>query len=199
MILFIIIAYLLGSIPFALVIGKVFYQTDVRNYGSKNLGGSNAGRVLGKKAGFCVMVLDVAKVIIAMWLASMGSADENTVILAGLAAGVGHCFPAWAKLKGGKAVAALYGFFLGMIWFGGCSYWLFFLPLIIFLTVLYIGKVISLASMISAVGSTVYLCIVSDSLLLIVVSCLYTILVVWRHRSNITRLMQGKENKITWM
>lgn len=195
----VIIAYLIGSITFALVIGKVFFKTDVRNYGSKNLGGSNAGRVLGKKAGFCVMVLDVLKVIIAMWIASFFKNADVTIILAGLAAGIGHCFPIWANWKGGKAVAALYGFFIGMIWFGNCSCWLFFLPLIIFLVVLYIGKMISLASMISAACSTIYLCLVSDSTLLIIVSCLYTILVIWRHRSNIGRIRQGKENKITWM
>lgn len=195
----IIIAYLIGAVNFALVIGKVFFKTDVRNYGSKNLGGSNAGRVLGKKAGFCVMVLDVAKVIIAMGIGFALSGQKDAIILAGLAAGLGHCYPVWAGFKGGKAVAALYGFFLGMIWFGGCSYLLFFLPLCVFLVVLYMGKMISLSSMISAACSTVYIGITADSALFIAVSFLYTALVIWRHRSNVERIRQGKENKITWM
>ena len=195
----IIIGYLLGSITFALVIGKVFFKTDVRNYGSKNLGGSNAGRVLGRKVGFCVMVLDVLKVIIAMFIASFFQNSDVTIILAGFAAGLGHCYPLYAGFKGGKAVAALYGFFLGMIWFGSCSYWLFFMPLIVFLVVLYLWKMISLASIVSAVCSTIYIFCTADSGLLMAVSVVFTILVIYRHRSNIGRILNKTENKISWM
>ena len=123
----IVIGYLLGSIPFALVIGQVFYKTDIRNYGSKNLGGSNAGRVLGKKAGLAVMTMDVAKVIAAIFLTSLLAKDQTALIAAGLSAAAGHCFPVFANFKGGKAVATMYGFLLGMALIGGYSFWIFFL------------------------------------------------------------------------
>ena len=87
-VLCIILGYLLGSIPFALVIGKLFYKTDIRQYGSGNLGGTNAGRVLGKKAGISVIVLDVLKVVLAAGLASLVS--EPAAIWTSLACCIGH-------------------------------------------------------------------------------------------------------------
>ena len=98
-----LIGYLLGSIPFALVIGKVFYKKDIRNYGSKNLGGGNAGRVLGKKAGLAVMTMDILKVSFAIFLCSFMKNKDVTMVLAGLAAAIGHCFPLFARFKGGIA------------------------------------------------------------------------------------------------
>lgn len=109
------LGYLLGSIPFALVIGKVFFQTDIRTAGSKNPGGSNAGRVLGAKAGLAVMTLDVLKVITAIGLATLLPGGEAGMIAAGLCAALGHCF----------------------LLFAGYSPWIFLLPLIAFLAILY--------------------------------------------------------------
>ena len=144
-ILSIIAGYLLGSVPFALVIGKLFYKTDIRNYGSKNLGGGNAGRVLGKRAGLTVMTLDILKVTLAILIAFWFEHRDITMIIAGLAAAIGHCYPVFARLKGGKAVATMYGFLFGM-------------ALLIF-----------------------------------------TVLIIYRHKKNIIRLIRGEENKITWM
>ena len=98
------VGYLLGSIPFALIIGKVFFKTDIRNHGSGNLGGGNAGRVLGKGAGLSVMTLDILKVTLAIFIASLLHDSQEIMILAGLFAAVGHCFPVFARFKGGKAV-----------------------------------------------------------------------------------------------
>ena len=139
----IIIGYFLGSIPFALVIGKLFFQKDIRNYGSKNLGGGNAGRVLGKKAGLAVMTLDLLKVTLAIFLTSLFANDEIILILAGLSAAAGHCFPVFANFKGGKAVATMYGFLFGMALVGGYGLKIFFFPLIVFLIVLYLWKIIA--------------------------------------------------------
>ena len=163
----IMIGYFLGSIPFALVIGKLFYQTDIRNYGSKNLGGGNAGRVLGKKAG--------------------------------LSAAAGHCFPIFANFKGGKAVATMYGFLFGMALIGGYSFWIFFLPLIVFLAVLYLTKIVALGSIASAVANTVYIYFGVGSAQLFVASLVFTIVMIVRHRKNIDRIFKNEENKITWM
>ena len=90
-ILCLLLGYLLGSIPFALIIGKIFYHTDIRNHGSGNLGGTNAGRVLGKKAGIAVIVCDVLKVVLAVGIASFISPAAAT--WTGFMCCIGHCYP----------------------------------------------------------------------------------------------------------
>lgn len=195
----VLIGYLLGSIPFALVIGKVFYKTDIRNFGSKNLGGGNAGRVLGKKAGVAVMTLDILKVALAIGIASLLDYSEVTTIAAGLSAGIGHCFPLFAHFKGGKAVATMYGFLFGMAIVTEYSILIFVLPLIVFLIVLYIGKIISVASICSAVFITIYMWVMGDSAWMTGALLSFTVLIVVRHRKNLVRLVHGEENKISWM
>ena len=142
-ILSIIIGYVLGSIPFALVIGKLFYKTDIRNFGSKNLGGGNAGRVLGKRAGLAVMTLDILKVVFVIFITSFFEYADIAMVLAGLFAAIGHCFPMFAGFKGGKAVATMYGFLFGMALFDSYDIRIFIFPLIVFLMVLYLSKMIS--------------------------------------------------------
>ena len=195
----IMIGYFLGSIPFALVIGKLFYQTDIRNYGSKNLGGGNAGRVLGKKAGLAVMTLDILKVTLAIFITSFFENQDIVLIVAGLSAAAGHCFPIFANFKGGKAVATMYGFLFGMALIGGYSFWIFFLPLIVFLAVLYLTKIVALGSIASAVVNTVYIYFAAGSAQLFVASLIFTIVMIVRHRKNIDRILKNEENKITWM
>ena len=194
-----LIGYLLGSIPFALVIGKVFYKKDIRNYGSKNLGGSNAGRVLGKKAGLAVMTLDILKVTMAIFVTSLFAKNETALILAGLFAAFGHCFPLFANFKGGKAVATMYGFLFGMALIGGYSFWIFFVPLFTFLVILYIGKIVALASVGSAIVNTIYIYFALDSFEMFLASLIFTMILAIRHRKNFERMLKHEENKITWM
>ena len=194
-----VIGYLLGSIPFALVIGKVFYNTDVRNYGSKNLGGGNTGRVLGKKAGVAVMTMDILKVALAIFIASRFEHRDMTTIIAGLAAAGGHCYPLFAGFKGGKAVATMYGFLFGMALFGGYNLLIFLLPLVVYLIVLYIWKIVSLASICSAVFITAYIYFTSDSTPMFAALLIFTAIIIVRHRKNIVKIVKGEENKITWM
>ena len=195
----IVLGYLLGSIPFALVIGKVFYKTDIRQYGSKNLGGGNAGRVLGKKAGLSVMTLDILKVTLAIFVTSRFQYADVTMIIAGLAAATGHCFPLFARFKGGKAVATMYGFLFGMALFGGYGLWIFFLPLCTFLLVLYLTKIIALGSIASAVVNTIAIGIVTGMSLLFWASCVFTVVIIVRHKKNLIRIKNHEENKISWM
>lgn len=195
----VVIGYFLGSIPFALVIGKVFYKTDIRNHGSRNLGGGNAGRVLGKKAGVAVMTLDILKVTLAIFIMSYFRGGSVTMIVAGLAAACGHCFPIFAGFKGGKAVATMYGFLFGMGLFGPYDLWIFFLPLIVFLVVLYIWKIIAVASISSAVFITVYIWVTWDSWLMTLALLLFTVVIIVRHKKNIVRIINKEENKISWM
>lgn len=195
----IILGYFLGSVPFALVVGKVFYHKDIRNYGSKNLGGGNAGRVLGKEAGLVVMTLDILKVTLVVFLTTLFFNLEIVSIIGGLAAAVGHCYPIFAKFKGGKAVAVMYGFLFGMVLFWEYSLWIFLLPLISFLVVLYLWKIIALASISSAVINTVFIGIFIKSSHLFWASLLFTAVIIVRHRKNIERIFRKEENKITWM
>lgn len=195
----IIIGYLLGSIPNALIIGKAFYNIDVRNYGSKNLGGSNTGRVLGKKAGLIVMILDVLKVIIAFFLTSFFPYSEITTIWAGTLATIGHCYPIFANFKGGKAVSTMYGFLMGTMIFSLHDPWVFFIPLILFLITLYLTKIVSVSSILSSITSTIYIFITVNNIYINLASLLITILLIYRHSTNIERVIKGTENKITWM
>ncbi len=194
-----ILSYLIGSIPWALVIGKLFYQKDIREYGSGNLGASNAGRVLGKPAAIAVTVLDGSKALIAMCLASLISPE--TIPYAGLVACLGHCFPVFAQFKGGKAVATSYGYFLGLaIFINHAWFWQFLFPIIAFFVILYLCRMVSLSSM-SALGLEVLVSafIIDNPLSVTICLLLLWMFVVYRHRSNISRIRSGTESKIKWM
>lgn len=192
-----LLGYLIGSIPFALVIGKVFYKTDVRQHGSGNLGGSNAGRTLGAKAGAAVAVCDVLKATIAMGITALFAKDA--IIYAGFFATLGHCYPLFANFKGGKAVSTAMGFLLGIAIFITQQFLLgFILPLIIFFTLLYLTKIVSLSSMIAVSASALILWFTTTPLVAGTFTII-AIIVVSRHHSNIKRILDKTENKITWM
>ena len=191
-----VIGYVFGSIPFALVIGKVFYKTDVREHGSGNLGGSNAGRVLGKKAGLTVILLDAFKSVIAMAVVSL--IDPSVIMFAGFAAAVGHCYPMFANFKGGKAVATIAGYVLGLIFFGYVPFYNALIPLAVFLLVLKLTKYVSLSSIIM-LGLAAVMTLINSGM-----TEGLTLLVLWafstyRHRGNIVRIKEGTENKVKWI
>lgn len=194
-----IIGYLFGSIPFALVVGKVFYKTDIREHGSGNLGGTNAGRTLGAKAGVSVAVLDVLKGTIAMTLTFFFSHNLNAILAAGFFATIGHCYPLFANFKGGKAVSTAMGFLLGITIFLTKQPSQFLLPFITFFIILYITKTVSLSAMIAVTLATIYLFFTQGNIYITLAFALVNIIVVWRHRANIERIKNGNESKITWM
>lgn len=198
-ILYLLIGYLLGSIPFALVIGLVFYKTDVRKHGSGNLGGSNTGRVLGKKAGISVIVCDVLKVVLAV--AIVASMNKEASIWAGVMSALGHCYPIFANFKGGKAVATMFGFLLSISIFTFGNFLYFLVPFLCFFGLLYVSKIVSLSSMSAALVSAIQITIlqINQSIPVVIASWFLCILVVYRHRSNIAKIKNGTENKITWM
>lgn len=189
-----IIAYLLGSIPSALWIGKLFYNTDVRTKGSGNLGATNTFRVLGPKAGLVVTVLDILKGTAATLLPLVIATDIHPLIL-GVVAVIGHMFPVFARFKGGKAVATSGGILLGYQWP------LFLLAVAVLLIALKITKMVSLASIILAVVSVIYTIIYTlntgDYLFMVVIFTLATF-IIYRHRANIARIRAGTEPKIKW-
>lgn len=196
-ILLILLGYLYGSIPFALVIGKVFYNTDVRESGSGNSGGTNAGRVLGKKAGISVIVLDALKAVIIFYLSSYLSLKFNLnpdiKYLAGLACIFGHCYPIFAEFRGGKAVSTSLGYFL-------CIEPLYaVVAIVVFLLVLKISKYVSLSSISTAL---IVLCItpfLAVSITAKLCMLVAVILLVYRHKDNIKRIKNQTESKIQWM
>lgn len=196
-ILLILLGYLYGSIPFALVIGKVFYNTDVRESGSGNLGGTNAGRVLGKKAGISVIVLDALKAVIIFYLSSYLSLKFNLnpdiKYLAGLACIFGHCYPIFAEFRGGKAVSTSLGYFL-------CIEPIYaVVAIVVFLLVLKISKYVSLSSISTAL---IVLCItpfLAVSITAKLCMLVAVILLVYRHKDNIKRIKNQTESKIQWM
>ena len=199
LLLVIVLGYFIGSIPFALVIGKVFYHTDVRQYGSGNLGGGNTGRVLGKKAGLSTMAMDLLKVTFVLLIAKLLGGNDTTMALGALAAGIGHCFPIYAGFRGGKAVAAMYGWLFGLFAVAGRSPVYFFLPLVVFLIVVLLSRIISLSSMISAVVITFYICIRPEPIAVKIVQIIFAVLIIVRHRSNIVRIINHNENTVSWV
>lgn len=197
-IIIIILAYLIGSIPSGLWIGRLFFKTDIRNQGSGNLGATNTFRILGKKAGAVVTLMDILKGTVATLLPAMAIFSGNHIhaLIAGAIAVVGHMYPIFAKFKGGKAVATSAGVLLGYHWP------VFILLLIIFLVSLKLFKMVSLASMIAAVCALVYsvvYAVIDHEYYLLIITFILATFVIVRHRSNITRIKNGTEPKVTWI
>ena len=191
--------YLIGSVPFALVVGKLFYRTDIRNHGSGNLGGGNTGRVLGAKAGLAVMTLDLLKVTAVVLLARLAVGTELAAALGALSAAAGHCWPIFARFRGGKAVATLYGFLFGLWVCLGHSPLFFFLPLVVFLVTLKLTKVIALASIVSSLAAVVYGLVALGPGPAAAALAVFSAVILVRHKGNLQRVREGRENKISWM
>lgn len=197
--LLILFAYLIGSIPSALWIGKVFYKTDIREHGSGNLGGTNTFRTLGIKAGLIVSILDVLKGTAAVLLPLLpffANTDIHPLLL-GVIAVIGHMYPIFANFKGGKAVATSGGVILGYHWP------IFVLMLLCFFLVLKLSKMVSFTSMVLGVIALVYTVLYNllyqqDIPFLIVIVVLSTF-IIYRHRTNIGRIKAGTEPKVTWL
>lgn len=192
-VLFAVIAYVLGSIPTALVVGKVIYKLDIREHGSGNLGATNTFRVMGVKAGIIVTIFDILKGTIPTLLPLIPFFNADVYpLLVGIFAVLGHTYPVFAKFKGGKAVATSGGIILGV------SPLLFVIMIGTFMLTLYLFKYVSLSSMVTGVVSIIVSIFLRDIGLIIVVSAL-TIFVFYRHIDNIKRIRNKTEPKITWM
>lgn len=195
--LLIIMSYLYGSIPFALVIGKIFYNTDIRNQGSGNLGGTNAGRVLGKKAGLSVILLDASKccisILIARIVASYTGINADIIYLCALACVIGHCYPIFAGFRGGKAVSVAIGYALMT------NIYAFFIAIIVFLITLKISKYVSLSSILGSTTILILSPFIGYSTIGIITNACIVGLLIYKHKENIKRIKNGTESKITWM
>lgn len=186
-----LLSYVIGSLPFGLIVGKWMYGVDIREHGSGNLGGTNTFRILGKKAGFIVTISDILKGTLAASLPVLMNVDLH-ILLAGIPAVIGHCYPLFAKFKGGKAVATSAGIllFYAPMMFGTV--------LIVFFAVLYLTKYVSMSSLLACTAAVLYGAVVQDLVLTIVMAA-FLIFLLYRHRANIGRIISKTEPKITWL
>lgn len=212
-----ILGYLLGSFPTALIIGKAVKGIDLREYGSKNLGATNAGRILGKKYFFIVMTIDTFKCILGMLLSyifyrvffmSINSYIFTVgVSLAGTAAMIGHCYPLFAQFKGGKGVSTALGYILVTSPICGL------VVVLTFLTTFLIKRYISLGSILGAISAIIYTwamyLIFQESYTLIwygfeynlgycIITTIFALTVIIKHHENIKRLINKEEKKFTF-
>jgi acyl phosphate:glycerol-3-phosphate acyltransferase len=198
-VLLIVLAYLIGSIPTAVWVSKIFFGFDIREYGSGNSGATNTYRVLGAKWGTFVMMADMLKAIIAVKLAFLlPYSFENEIYLVnmqlglGLSAVLGHIFPVWADFRGGKGVASLFGMVLGIQ------------PNValccvgVFILVLYLTRWVSLSSILASVAFPIFILVIFNEpeKLYRVFAITVAMLVLLTHQKNIGRLIKGSENKV---
>ena len=191
-------AYILGSIPTAVLIGKWFYKIDVREHGSGNAGFSNSLRVLGPKAGIPVLLIDVAKGFAAVYLAYQTILPENSIseqlipIIFGILAFMGHLLPLFARFKGGKGVATGLGIILALFPLGAA------IGIGVFLLTIFTLRMMSLGSMLGSISLPISVLITYkfQEPVLLIFSLFIAVMIVFTHRTNIRRIAQGNENRI---
>lgn len=189
-ILFAVIAYLFGSISTAIITCKLMGLEDPRTVGSNNPGATNVLRHGGKKAAVVTLLGDMLKGLIPVLLVTRFQADNLTVAIVGMCALLGHIFPVYYGFKGGKGVATFYGVILGTNWLVGI------IAISIWLTMAFLFKISSLSAMVSIFFTPVILWYFSHSVELTLTVVFMSMLILWRHRSNIKSLMHGAEEKI---
>jgi glycerol-3-phosphate acyltransferase PlsY len=202
-----IASFLVGSIPFGLIVGRLLYKSDLRQSGSGNVGAANALRSYGKLGGVLVLVLDAAKGFVPVLLvvraafSAIPHRELDTVVgltmaaFAGFSAVLGHCYSPWLKFKGGKGVATWLGALFALSWIAGLAF------VAIWLAIVIPTRYASLGSVVSAVLSPVVLFFVMPGLSPFPVAffaVLAAFVIVWKHRDNIARLREGRENKISF-
>lgn len=197
----VVFSYLIGSFPTSIIFGKIFKGIDIRDYGSGNAGGTNAFRVMGWKIGISVMMIDVAKGLIATVLISQIRIDPISVapvylqIIAGFSAVIGHIWTIFAGFRGGKGVGTAAGMLIGLYPIA------FIFVFIVFLLVLVTTRYVSVSSMTAAASLPLFLLILdyfgrAYKPQLMVLSLIIVLLIIFTHRSNIKRLFAGNENRV---
>ena len=190
--IFFSLAYLFGSIPFGLIIGKAVKGIDIRDYGSHNIGTTNVFRVVGKKWGLVVFALDALKGFAAVKLPAilnLGYSSKLTILL-GIMAILGHAFPIWLKFKGGKGVATSLGVFLAAAPVpAGIAFGIWILTFLV-------THIISISSLVAAVCFPIACFLTIRNPWLVAVSLALGIFIFYTHRANIQRLLRGEEKRL---
>ncbi len=188
--LYLILGYLIGSLPFAVIVSKLFGLADPRSFGSGNPGATNVLRTGNKAAAALTLLGDASKGWLAMWLVAKVGADGTATALTGLAAFLGHLYPVFLKFKGGKGVATALGVLIGL------DGWLALGAAAVWLATAVVSRYSSLAAIAAAaVAPTLALAWHGPGAVALVVG-LMCLLLIWRHRGNIGRLIAGTENAI---
>jgi glycerol-3-phosphate acyltransferase PlsY len=188
-------AYLLGSVPFALLVGRGIYHVDVRQSGSGNVGTTNVFRVLGKKAGIAVFLGDAAKGFLPVFLAMRLVPEDDAALVSVLVAGAaiaGHTWSIFLKGKGGKGVATGGGTIIALMPL------IFLLLFAVFWIVLLVGRMVSVASLSAAATLSMAVFVTHQPVPYIVFALLATAVIFYAHRSNIGRLARGEENRVVF-
>ena len=194
-----VLAYLIGSLSFAVIVSRAFGLSDPRTYGSGNPGATNVLRSGSKKAAAVTLLLDALKgfvpVVLVKYAGPQFGLEEGTLALVAIAAFLGHLFPVFFQFKGGKGVATALGVLLGI------SGWLGLLVLLTWLAVAVISRYSSLSALIASIAAPVYYVLLDGSLWsaekpLLVAIIAMSALLLWRHAQNIGRLLKGQESKI---
>ena len=185
----ILLTYFIGAIPSGVWIGKAFKGIDVRDYGSKNSGATNSYRILGAKLGVIVLVMDIIKGFVPLYIASKFDLKYNDLVILGLVAILAHTFSCFISFKGGKGVATSLGVFLFLIPV------ITLILLVIFILIVYFTKYISLGSITAAFLLPIFTFFTHRDSYLFALSIIIGIFVIYRHKTNISRLLSGTENK----
>lgn len=185
-----VISYLLGSIPNGLVLGKAIWGVDLRQHGSKNIGATNAWRTIGKAAGFSIFLLDMLKGAIGTYLGLTLGGSELAGILCGVLAIAGHSWSVFLGFKGGKGVATGLGVILMLM------PWVTVLVFAVWFAIVRITGYVSLSSMVAAALVPVLAFAFGLSTELIIMGVVAAVFIIYRHKSNISRLLNGTESKI---
>jgi glycerol-3-phosphate acyltransferase PlsY len=183
----IVIAYVLGSVPFGLVIAKTLCNIDPRTDGSRNIGATNIARLCGLKFGIATLVLDISKGLAPVLMASAWIESDLGLSLVVLAAILGHIFSCFMRFKGGKAVATTVGAFLAV------SFWGTLLSAAMCLTVVALSGHVSMGSLTLALALPVFMLLTGNAAF-VPVALVVMVLLFWRHKENIRRLARGEEN-----
>jgi glycerol-3-phosphate acyltransferase PlsY len=186
----ILFGYLLGSVPFGLVLSKLFSQVDPRKQGSKNIGATNIFRTAGKTLGILTLIADALKGMAPIWIATQWSLPDHWIAIAAFSPFLGHIFPIFLGFKGGKGVATALGIYLVL------SPVAVVIECLLFSGLVWKWRYISLGSISSAMTMPILIAFFrSDSRAYFILSVLIGALILFRHQSNISRLLQGTENK----
>lgn len=184
-------SYLIGSIPTAYIFGRALKGIDIRKFGSGNVGATNALRVLGKKAGISVLIIDIIKGVLAVLL--LGRGTEIICIIAGVSCIAGHNWTVFLNFNGGKGMATTLGVLIGLTLVIPGLKIILGLTILIWLIIFVVSRIVSLASIFSAIGLPILMLCFKKSPLLIALSFILSCLIILRHKANIKRILQGKE------
>lgn len=189
-ILTVVLAYLIGSIPSGLILGKLLWHTDLREHGSHNIGATNAWRTLGKRAGIAVFIADSIKGQAGVALGLLLAGTPLAAVLGGLFAIIGHSFSLFLRFHGGKGVATSLGVLTMLM--GNVT----FIVFAVWFAIVYLTRYVSLGSIVAGFLTPILAALFGYPMEYVLFTVIAAILVIVRHRENIVRLMNGTENKI---